>query len=455
MADGGGAYAGAAGADMFERFMPLAEQRLAERRLRTPRAQRRERAALKKRQFMLRMLALGSVLAGLGVVAFVAFLRWLRRRKRREARRAEIVRACAAERPGETIFVSLPSYRDPEAAHTLRSLFARASCPSRVYVGLCQQNAPGDADALGSYATLAGRWNDPFTLADNVRVLRLSAEEARGPCLARELIEEKLYRGERYVLHIDAHTMFAQDWDRILIDELEATGDPKAVLTSYPPTYALDERHTPSTAAPAPPTFPYLSHVDDEGMPRFLRRRCTGRPLRPFPVTHWCACFSFARAEMLREVPYLADVPFLFFGEEDAMGARLWTNGWNLYAPSRMPLHTTFDRSYRSTFWEVRHADRQRLRRRSVRRVQAMLGYGVDSNIGPSAPEGIVGPGALGAARPVAAFWKMVGINPQRRTATPAALLGLTADASTDEILNKYGSMEEYYVALRAAGGSL
>ena len=38
-----------------------------------------------------------------------------------------------------SIFVSVASYRDPEAPHTIRSLFAQAESPSRVHVGVCFQ----------------------------------------------------------------------------------------------------------------------------------------------------------------------------------------------------------------------------------------------------------------------------------------------------------------------------
>ena len=41
------------------------------------------------------------------------------------------------------IFVSVASYRDPEAPHTLHSLFAEAALPSRVFVGVCFQVSTG------------------------------------------------------------------------------------------------------------------------------------------------------------------------------------------------------------------------------------------------------------------------------------------------------------------------
>ncbi len=36
------------------------------------------------------------------------------------------------------------------------------------------------------------------------------------------------------------------------------------------------------------------------------------------------------------QVPYDPDLPFLFFGEEMSMLARMWTNGWDVMAPTQV-----------------------------------------------------------------------------------------------------------------------
>ena len=52
---------------------------------------------------------------------------------------------------------------------------------------------------------------------------------------------------------------------------------------------------------------------------------------------------------MALQVPY-QDLPFLFFGEEQAMLARMWTAGFDLYAPPRTVAWHLWSRSYRPTF---------------------------------------------------------------------------------------------------------
>ena len=49
------------------------------------------------------------------------------------------------------------------------------------------------------------------------------------------------------------------------------------------------------------------------------------------------------------QVPY-QDLPFLFFGEEQAMLARMWTRGYDIYAPPRSIAWHQWSRSYRHTF---------------------------------------------------------------------------------------------------------
>ena len=49
------------------------------------------------------------------------------------------------------------------------------------------------------------------------------------------------------------------------------------------------------------------------------------------------------------QVPY-QDLPFLFFGEEQAMLARMWMAGFDLYTPPRSVVWHLWSRAYRPTF---------------------------------------------------------------------------------------------------------
>jgi hypothetical protein len=73
---------------------------------------------------------------------------------------------------------------------------------------------------------------------------------------------------------------------------------------------------------------------------------------KPELARGWGACFSFSKSNILHDAPYDPYTPYLFFGEEMDVWARMYTNGWYLYAPTEPICFTSFDRSYRPTFWE-------------------------------------------------------------------------------------------------------
>ena len=68
--------------------------------------------------------------------------------------------AAVARHPG-TIFVSIASYRDHECPATVESLFAMASDPTRIHVGLCIQNAEGDPSARINVSRASRRTSAP------------------------------------------------------------------------------------------------------------------------------------------------------------------------------------------------------------------------------------------------------------------------------------------------------
>lgn len=133
----------------------------------------------------------------------------------------------------DTIFVAIPSYRDPECRHTVDDLFKRAACPGRVSVGICLQE--GDEDGTREY--LEARYT-----SDQVRIDFVDYREAAGPCVARAR-SQSIWCGEKYYLQIDSHMRFRTGWDVFLIHELgKCRGSDKPILTTYPLGYTLPNK---------------------------------------------------------------------------------------------------------------------------------------------------------------------------------------------------------------------
>ena len=248
------------------------------------------------------------------------------------------------------IFVSIASYRDPEAPHTLHNLFAQAAAPSRVFAGVCFQcslEGDEDADCL-DLSALRPEW------MANVRELRVPWREARGPVWARFLIQTKLLGDEEYLLQIDSHTRFVPSWDAKLLAMLGRCPSPKPILTTYPLPYegegtaATLSRETRLTLL-CTRTSAVRTEVAEgaqggvdgaqdgakgaqssadgafgaDGMLRFRARLLEKAPTSPLPTAFWAAGFSFSSAALAREVPYDPYLPFLFFGEEIDVAVRL------------------------------------------------------------------------------------------------------------------------------------
>ena len=67
---------------------------------------------------------------------------------------------------------------------------------------------------------------------DQVDVYTMDAPLSVGPVFARHL-GYRLYRGEYYATQSDAHVTFTTNWDSDIIEQIEATGNEMAVLSTY------------------------------------------------------------------------------------------------------------------------------------------------------------------------------------------------------------------------------
>lgn len=109
---------------------------------------------------------------------------------------------------------------------------------------------------------------------------------------------------------------------------------------------------------------------------------------------------------MIKEVPYDPSLRFLFFGEEGSMSARLWTNGWDFYAPTRSVVYHLWTRAYRPVFQENETDLKKIQRQKAQMRVKLLLQY-------PEQSEGVTlePPFALGSTRSLADYQKHIGVN--------------------------------------------
>ncbi|EIE25897.1 hypothetical protein COCSUDRAFT_60908 [Coccomyxa subellipsoidea C-169] len=247
------------------------------------------------------------------------------------------------DQPESRIFVSIAAFRDPETRWTVHDLLAKASHPARVRIGIVWQiDAIADAHFLDLSHCVDQK---------QIRQIIIPDREATGPCKAR-MLAQKLWAGEEYYLQIDSHMRFAPGWDEQLIHWLAACEQQaqfgKAVLSTYPPDFQGSGLQA-TVPADDRPVLLRASHFGQDGMLRLVGSRLAECAAAPLPSLFWAAGFSFSRSQLIQEVPY-EDLPFLFFGEEQYMLARMSTHGYDVFSPPSSIAYHLYSRAYRNTF---------------------------------------------------------------------------------------------------------
>jgi [Skp1-protein]-hydroxyproline N-acetylglucosaminyltransferase len=241
----------------------------------------------------------------------------------------------------DQIFVSIASYRDPQALKTVTNLINNSSKPKNIWIYVLEQNGPDDPSVSDLPTKLLGK--------SNVNVETISHLEAKGPNWARYLIQKK-WGKEEYYLQIDSHTLFTENWDTDLIKMVEKLGD-KTVLTQYPPEYNLNTGEFDTSVLRS---GLYVEGVKVKDNFTRIQSEYSNKDQdisKPFNSEAWGACFSFSKSNILRDAPYDPYLPYLFFGEELDITLRLYTRGWKFYSPRKSIVFTSFKRGHRNTIW--------------------------------------------------------------------------------------------------------
>ena len=131
----------------------------------------------------------------------------------------------------DTIFLMIASYRDFQCRETITSAYARADHPERLFIGAVDQTVPGDVGCLDLEVPCE---KDPTQALcvhrSQISVYHMDAQYATGPVTARH-VGDRMYRGETFVMQMDAHCQFVRHWDTLIVDQWRSTHNEMAVLT--------------------------------------------------------------------------------------------------------------------------------------------------------------------------------------------------------------------------------
>ena len=259
----------------------------------------------------------------------------------------------------ETVFVAIASYRDPECICTIKDLIAKAKYPERINVGVCLQLSSQDQELV-------------ISPRQGLRIIQFDVAESKGACWAKKQAMD-LWHDEEYVLMIDSHMRFAQNWDQRMIDMLNQCPADKALLSTYPAPYDPPEELKFSR-----PHLVAKCFDENSKILKFRGLRLPEAVDKPKRGAFIAGGFIFSRSELFQQVPY--DEQIYFHGEEVLFSVRAWTWGWNVFAPHECLIHHYYGRNDSSKHWND-YKDWPKLEQASVKKVLHLLKTEIDPNL--------------------------------------------------------------------------
>lgn len=241
----------------------------------------------------------------------------------------------------DEIFVQIAAYRDPELLPTLRDCFKHAKYPERLKVCIAWQHATEDT------------WDTLAEFADHpqIKIIDIDHKDAKGVCWARYLLNKE-YNGEKYMLQLDSHHRFTQDWDAQLLKmfgALKKKGHKKPLLTAYLPSYDPKSEPAGRVTSPWSTTFDRFS---PDGNVHFAPHTIDDYRDRtePIPARFVSGHFIFTFGKFCKEVEY--DASYYFHGEEINLSVRAYLAGYDPFHPNTVILWHEYTRNGKKKHWD-------------------------------------------------------------------------------------------------------
>lgn len=246
-----------------------------------------------------------------------------------------------------SIFISIPSYRDPELLRTVRSAIDNSDNPDQLYFGIVAQDVDSAIPDL--------------SFVKNLSLTKMHPKFARGAGFARAE-GMKLYDGQDYYIQVDSHTIFAKGWDTKCISAharaKEISGNNKIIISAFPQSYYAESPNTVSikkfdkndTITYPTKQVPHLRDGKDWTATRIEFENSSTDPEMSQVIL---AGFTFTSGDIVQEVPY--DPEICFFGEEICFSARAWTRGWDIYSPKETIVYHFYTREGYKKIWKDRN----------------------------------------------------------------------------------------------------
>ncbi len=237
----------------------------------------------------------------------------------------------------KTIFIAIPSLKDPELFKTIDLIFKNATEPDNIYVGLFYQ-----------FISLEEERNviEKMSKYKNVRLKTGFVKDFLGISKGRN-IAISLYNQEDYFLQIDSHTNFEKGWDKNVIDIFnqarEYLGSEMVILNAYLNEYSYKKTiFGIKTFYPRGSSIPSYTYMNNSKMildylPRW-RNNYDKQKGDFLPSRKFSANFVFTYGKYIND--FLLEDEVVFWSEEYTKSLDLLGKGYALVHPNK-PLKIT------------------------------------------------------------------------------------------------------------------
>lgn len=349
----------------------------------------------------------------------------------------------------DTIFVAIYAYRDPRVADTIVDLFRTAYCPNRVYIGLYHHAGESEFPVMKRYELAARNAGQP-SYAAQCRVLTVSANQRKGQSWGLSVIMTTLLRNEKYTMIVEPGSRFIDDWDVLLLNELNKvielnSGNTQVILSQTPLRRPWHIRNSKKVAKSSDKiTFKRFKGWRDNSLPIPTFETCvsSGPALRPMLNNVADSNFLFAATPVFQHIPF--DKRLYFLDKDDfdwLMTLRYWTHGFTLWTPSQSVISLVQRQALNVDMeYEISQPPpmKAHLREQSYHALYAILGI---ERWPPT--EGI--DHSLGKAKTLQSFAAAFGLDFVKQKVSDSALLGLCHSTllrtlENEEVVTKYGA---------------
>lgn len=320
-----------------------------------------------------------------------------------------------------TLFVSIASYCDPELIPTLQDMIRTARHPEGLHIAVCWQHEQDESLFINAGMTLRETTQrDDFTCfhfhcsGASLDVLSVHFSQSRGACWARSLAES-LFQQESYFLQIDSHCRFIQHWDSEMVALLDGLRplSAKPILSTYPPGYDPQNEDDRKQFV----NRLIFREFTNDGLLMLSSTTC--KEQAPLRGSYLAGGFIFSDGSFVEDVPN--DPEIFFAGEEIAMAARAFTQGYDVYTPHKILLWHYYGRQNERKIWgdhsneakEAGNVDLAWWERDKISKCRVRSVLGVEEI---PADLGDFGPGNV---RSLAEFERTMGVSFKNRTVQP------------------------------------